>query len=42
MDSAVLLAIKIGLDPQLFEVAGVEITWHGLFTAIGVIASATL
>jgi len=38
MDSAVLLAIKIGLDPQLFEVAGIQITWHGLFTAVGVIA----
>ncbi|MBF8286531.1 MAG: Phosphatidylglycerol--prolipoprotein diacylglyceryl transferase [Dehalococcoidia bacterium] len=37
MDSAVLLAIKIGLDPQLFEVAGIEITWHGLFTAVGVV-----
>ena len=36
--SAVLLAIKIGLDPQLFEVAGIEITWHGLFTAVGVMA----
>ena len=38
MNSAILLAIKIGVDPQLFEVAGVEITWHGLFTAVGVIA----
>jgi len=37
MSSAILLAIKIGLDPQLFEVAGIEITWHGLFTAVGVI-----
>ena len=37
MSSAVLLAIKIGLDPKLFEVAGIQITWHGLFTAVGVI-----
>ena len=37
MNSAVLLAIKIGLDPQLFEVAGIQITWHGLFTAVGVV-----
>ena len=37
MGSAVLLAISIGLDPQLFEVAGIEITWHGLFTAVGVV-----
>jgi phosphatidylglycerol---prolipoprotein diacylglyceryl transferase len=38
MDNAVLLAIKIGLDPKLFEVASIQITWHGLFTAVGVIA----
>jgi phosphatidylglycerol:prolipoprotein diacylglycerol transferase len=42
MLSAVALAIKIGLDPTLFEVAGVEVTWHGLFTAIGVVAGVTL
>ena len=38
MPNAVLLAIKIGLDPQIVEVAGIQITWHGLFTAVGVIA----
>jgi len=32
-----LLTIKIGLDPTLFEVGGLEITWHGLFTAVAVI-----
>lgn len=37
MVSAALLTIKIGLDPELFEVAGLEITWHGLFTAMGVV-----
>lgn len=37
MVSAALLTIKIGLDPTLFEVAGAEITWHGLFTAVGVV-----
>ena len=37
MSSAILLAIKIGLDPKLFEVAGIEVTWHGLFTAVGVV-----
>src|SRR4030067_38634 len=36
MSSAILLAIKIGLDPELFEAAGIQITWHGLFTAVGV------
>src|SRR3990170_8186210 len=38
MNSAILMVIKIGLDPKLFELAGIEITWHGLFTAVGVIA----
>src|SRR3972149_6983327 len=37
MISTVLLTIKIGLDPELFEVLGLEITWHGLFTAVGVV-----
>lgn len=37
MDSTLLLTIKIGLDPTLFEVAGLEIAWHGLFTAVGVV-----
>src|SRR3972149_2524432 len=37
MSSAILLAIKIGLDPELFELAGIQITWHGLFTAVGVV-----
>src|SRR3972149_5169914 len=37
MISTVLLTIKIGLDPELFEVLGLEITWHGLFTAMGVV-----
>ena len=35
--NAVLLTIKIGLDPTLFDVVGVEVTWHGLFTAVGVV-----
>ncbi len=38
MSSAILLSIKIGLDPTLFELVGVEVTWHGLFTALGVVA----
>jgi len=31
------LVIKIGINPQIFGVAGLEITWHGLFTALGVV-----
>jgi phosphatidylglycerol:prolipoprotein diacylglycerol transferase len=42
MISAVLLAIKIGIDPTLVEIAGVEITWHGIFTALGVIVGVSV
>lgn len=38
MIEALLLSIEIGLDPTIADVAGVEITWHGLFTALGVVA----
>jgi phosphatidylglycerol:prolipoprotein diacylglycerol transferase len=37
MVSTLPLTIKIGLNPELFEVIGLEITWHGLFTAVGVV-----
>jgi phosphatidylglycerol:prolipoprotein diacylglycerol transferase len=38
----VLLKIEIGIDPTLFEVAGVEVTWHGVFTAVGVIVGVAI
>jgi len=31
------LVIKIGIDPQIAKVGSLEITWHGVFTAAGVI-----
>jgi phosphatidylglycerol:prolipoprotein diacylglycerol transferase len=31
------MVIKIGIDPEIFQIAGLEITWHGLFTALGVV-----
>jgi phosphatidylglycerol:prolipoprotein diacylglycerol transferase len=31
------LVIKIGIDPEIFQISGLEITWHGLFTALGVV-----
>jgi phosphatidylglycerol:prolipoprotein diacylglycerol transferase len=37
MVSTLPLTIKIGLNPELFEVIGLEITWHGLLTALGVV-----
>jgi phosphatidylglycerol:prolipoprotein diacylglycerol transferase len=35
---ATLLSIDIDLDPTIIDQWGIEITWHGLFTAVGVVA----
>lgn len=37
-----LLKIEIGIDPTLVDVAGLEVTWHGVFTAFGVIAGVAI
>ena len=37
MTDALLLSIDIGIDPVIFDQWGVEVTWHGLFTALGVV-----
>jgi phosphatidylglycerol:prolipoprotein diacylglycerol transferase len=37
ISSLVLLSIKIGIDPTILDQGGVEITWHGVFTAVGVV-----
>jgi phosphatidylglycerol---prolipoprotein diacylglyceryl transferase len=37
MIDAMLLSIDIGIDPVIFSDWGIEVTWHGLFTALGVI-----
>ena len=42
MTELALLSIDIGVDPTIFEAAGLEITWHGLFTAIGVIVGVAI
>jgi phosphatidylglycerol---prolipoprotein diacylglyceryl transferase len=42
MITNILLKIEIGVDPTIVEVAGLEITWHGLFTALGVIAGVAI
>ena len=42
MSEALLLTIKIGIDPEIFSVAGIEVTWHGLFTALGVVAGVAI
>ena len=37
MIDALLLSIEIGIDPLILDKWGIEVTWHGLFTALGVI-----
>ncbi len=37
MINVMLLSIDIGIDPVIFDKWGIEVTWHGLFTAVGVI-----
>ena len=32
-----LLTINIPLDPNLFDIGGLEVTWHGLLSALGVV-----
>jgi phosphatidylglycerol:prolipoprotein diacylglycerol transferase len=42
MIEALFLSIKIGIDPEIFSVVGVEVTWHGLFTALGVVVGVAI
>jgi len=42
MISAVFLTINIGIDPTIVNIWGLEITWHGLFAAVGVITGVSL
>ena len=42
MSEAFFLTIRIGIDPEIFSVAGIEVTWHGLFTALGVVAGVAI
>lgn len=37
-----LLTINIGIDPNVGEVFGLLITWHGVFTALGIVAGVWL
>ena len=39
---ALLLSITIDIDPDIGTIFGLTITWHGLFTAIGIICGVTL
>ncbi|MDP3769101.1 MAG: prolipoprotein diacylglyceryl transferase, partial [Dehalococcoidia bacterium] len=31
-----LLTIEIGIDPEIQELGGLLLTWHGVFTAVGI------
>lgn len=42
MTSLLLLTIKIGLDPSIVKFAGLDITYHGLFTALGVVVGVAI
>jgi phosphatidylglycerol:prolipoprotein diacylglycerol transferase len=37
-----LLNINIGLDPNIVKIGGLLITWHGFFTAVGIVAGVWL
>jgi phosphatidylglycerol:prolipoprotein diacylglycerol transferase len=37
LSALVPLVIKIGIDPEIAKFGGLEIGWHGVFTAVGVI-----
>ncbi|HEU0074402.1 MAG TPA: prolipoprotein diacylglyceryl transferase [Dehalococcoidia bacterium] len=37
-----LLSVNIGLSPNIVDVFGLLITWHGFFTAIGIVAGVWL
>ena len=37
-----LLSINIGMDPNVTKIGGLLITWHGIFTAIGIVAGVWL
>jgi len=39
---AALLAINIGIDPEISEIGGLLLTWHGVFTAVGIAAGVYL
>ncbi len=38
LNGLALLTIEIGLDPELSDVFGLTLTWHGIFTAVGIAA----
>ena len=41
-DMGTLLTISIGFDPTLITLGSLRIAWHGVFTALGIVAALTL
>jgi phosphatidylglycerol:prolipoprotein diacylglycerol transferase len=37
-----LLKITIGIDPNVVDLFGLQVTWHGVFTALGIVAGVWL
>ena len=42
LNSLALLTIEIGLDPEIQDFGGLLLTWHGVFTAVGIAAGVWL
>lgn len=42
LNALTLLTIEIGIDPEIREFGGLLLTWHGVFTAVGIAAGVFL
>lgn len=42
LDALTLLTIDIGIDPEIRQIGGLTLTWHGVFTALGIAAGVFL
>jgi len=42
LNSLALLTIEIGIDPEIGDFGGLLLTWHGVFTALGIAAGVLL
>lgn len=42
VDALAFLTIEIGIDPEIRQIGGLTLTWHGVFTAVGIAAGVFL
>lgn len=42
LNALALLTINIGIDPEIADLGGLLLTWHGVFTAVGIAAGVGL